>query len=106
MNLQHFRKRPTLLLLSTFIFNDACHYFIGHSVILYPFCRLFRSRIITYILFWFFVFLPPPPKLKEVMFSPSLSLFLFCLFAGYLKKLWTDSDEIFGGQVGCATRTN
>ena len=35
--------------------------------------------------------LPPPPKMKEVMFSP-LSL---CLFVWeYLKKLWTDLDEI------------
>ena len=32
--------------------------------------------------------------------------FLFvCLCAGYLKKLWTDLDEIFG-QVRCVTRTN
>ena len=40
------------------------------------------------LLFW----LPPPPKVKEVMFSP-LCLFV-CLCAGYLKKLQTDPDEI------------
>ena len=42
------------------------------------------------------------------MLSP-ISVYLLvclsvCLCAGYLKKLWTDSDE-FGGQVGCVART-
>ena len=36
--------------------------------------------------------LPPPMKMKEVVFT------LFCLFVclctGYLKKLWTNPDEI------------
>ena len=46
--------------------------------------------------------LPLPPNVKEVMFSPisvCLSVCLFvCLFVCvqdiYLKKLWTDPDEI------------
>ena len=37
--------------------------------------------------------LAPLPKVKEVMFPPPFCLFV-CLCAGYLKKLWTDSDEI------------
>ena len=45
----------------------------------------FVSHIFIYI-----YFLPPPPKVKEVMFSP-LSV---CLCRGYLKKLWMDLDEI------------
>ena len=38
--------------------------------------------------------LPLPPKVKEVMFS-SLCVCLFvCSCTGYLKKLWTDLDEM------------
>ena len=38
----------------------------------------------------------------EVMFS----LLTVCLCAGYLTKLWTDSDEISWGGLLCVTRTN
>ena len=51
-------------------------------------------------------FLPPPPKVKEVMFS-LLSVYLFLsLSAGYLKKLWTDSDETLWTRCVCVTRKN
>ena len=33
-------------------------------------------------------------KVKDIMFSPVSVCLSFCLCAGYLKKLWTDSDEI------------
>ena len=38
--------------------------------------------------------LPPPPKVKEVMFSPLSVCLSVCLCAGYLKKLLSDLDEI------------
>ena len=50
--------------------------------------------------------LPPPQKVKEVMISP-LPVCLFVYFCiGYLKKLWTDPDEILWTGWVCVTRTN
>ena len=45
----------------------------------------------------FYVSLPPQLKVKAVTFSP-ISV---CLFAGYLKKLCTDSDETWWTRWVC-----
>ena len=40
-------------------------------------------------------YLSPPPKVKEVMFSPLSVCFAVCLCTWYFRKLWTDLDEIW-----------
>jgi len=41
-------------------------------------------------------FLPPPPKVDGgYVFTPFCLCLFGCLWTGYLKKLWTDSDEIW-----------
>ena len=40
--------------------------------------------------------LPPPPKVEGYGFTPAV-----CLSAGYLKKLWTDTDEIWWAGSVC-----
>ena len=56
-----------------------------------PTCTLFRIFIVIIFPSSQTCYLPPPPKVKEVIFSP-LSV---CLCTEYLKKLWMDPDEIF-----------